>query len=143
MEKINLAQALAENYHRGQFYGTEPYMFHIEEVVRNVERLYEHHPMLDSLIVVAYLHDIVEDTDMTIDKLKSLQVLNSHEISAIVAITKHPRTPYGQYILGLKSDPLARAVKLADALANLTASIARGNVTRVNKYTNVIKELHV
>lgn len=143
MRKIKLARALAEVYHAGQFYGTEPYFFHIEEVVQNVERLHEHHPMLESLIVIAYLHDIVEDTNITIADLKRLKFFSVQELTAIEAITKLPRETYEDYLIRLKSSPLAVAVKLADALANLTASIASGSIKRIDKYTNVIKELHV
>ncbi len=66
---LNRARILAEIKHEGQFYGDEPYMRHVNDVVQEVE------PFLDQfgtdVQVVAYLHDTLEDTDLTYEEISS------------------------------------------------------------------------
>ena len=60
---INKAKAFAEIAHRGQKYGDMPYMYHVESVVDILK------PYGEMAQVIGYLHDVVEDTDVTIDTI--------------------------------------------------------------------------
>lgn len=69
-------------------------------------------------ICVALLHDVVEDTDMTFDDLKR-EGFPKEIITALKCLTHKKGVPYlGTYIEGIKANPLARKVKLADLQHN-------------------------
>lgn len=56
---IKKAKALAEDAHKEQKYGNKPYMYHINQVVQYAQTYG------DEAEVIAYLHDVVEDTSVT------------------------------------------------------------------------------
>jgi (p)ppGpp synthase/HD superfamily hydrolase len=67
--------------------------------------------------IVAVLHDVVEDTDTTLDELRGAGF--STEILEAVRCATHPRgVTYTDYIVRLKANPIARQVKLADLTDN-------------------------
>ena len=67
--------------------------------------------------VVALLHDVVEDTQYTIDDLRAMGF--SEAVCGAVALMTHdPKTPYLDYVAKIKANPIARAVKLADLRHN-------------------------
>ena len=59
--------------------------------------------------IVAYLHDIVEDTDITIDSI--YEEFGEEIGKAVEVITKSGKLDYTKYIEGIKANELARAVK--------------------------------
>lgn len=63
------------------------------------------------------LHDVVEDTDITLDDLKN-KGFPQEVIEAIALMTHDDDTPYFDYIKRIKTTPLATAVKLADLQDN-------------------------
>lgn len=69
--------------------------------------------------IVALLHDVVEDTDITIEELRELG-FDESVLLAIEAVTKRPGEKYADFILRIKSaGPVAVYVKLADIADNL------------------------
>ena len=65
-------------------------------------------------ICAALLHDVVEDTDMTFTDLER-EGFPDEIIAALKCLTHEDGVPYlGAYIEGIKANPLARKVKLAD-----------------------------
>jgi (p)ppGpp synthase/HD superfamily hydrolase len=68
--------------------------------------------------VVALLHDVVEDTDVTYDDLRDAGFTNE-VINAVEAITKRPGEVYADFVLRCKANEIARVVKLADIDDNL------------------------
>lgn len=67
--------------------------------------------------VTALLHDVVEDSDMTLDDLRNAG-FNDRVLTAVSLLTREEGTPYMDYIQALKSNPIARAVKMADLQHN-------------------------
>lgn len=63
--------------------------------------------------VVALLHDVVEDTDYTIDDLEELG-FSKTAIEALTLLTHDEEIPYMEYVSAIKGNEVARAVKLAD-----------------------------
>ena len=61
-QMLEKAKALALQKHEGQGYGGKPYSFHLERVA---EILTEYGFTAPEQLVVGWLHDIVEDTDVT------------------------------------------------------------------------------
>ena len=86
-----------------------PYVFH-------PFHLAEQMPDEDTTIV-ALLHDVVEDSDHTIDDLRSMG-FSENVLSAIELMTHAPDVPYMEYVARIKTNSVARAVKLADLKHN-------------------------
>ncbi len=76
-------------------------------------------------ICVALLHDVVEDTDITLDDLKS-KGFPDEVIKVIALMTHKDSDDYFDYIRALKDNTLARKVKLADLAHN-------SDLTRLNQ----------
>jgi len=75
---------------------------------------------------VALLHDILEDTDVTADELRSL--FGDEITNAVVTLTRPKGMPYMDYIARIAKNPLAKAVKMADLKHNM-------NLGRLNEVT--------
>ena len=67
--------------------------------------------------IVAVLHDVIEDTPMTLEALKELGYSDA-VVEAIDAISKRRTETYWEYIDRVKVNPVARKVKLADLKHN-------------------------
>ena len=102
-----------------------PYIFHpfyVAEALCNV--MPEETP-----VCAALLHDVVEDTDIT---LAELEREFPEEVVRIVALLTHtPGEDYFAYIQRLKKDPTARQIKIMDLHHNMDESRLDGctNVT--------------
>lgn len=94
--------------------------------------------------VVALLHDVIEDTDYTFDDLREIG-FEKDVIDALGLLTHNNDTPYMEYVAKIKTNPIARAVKLADLQHN--SDLSRLNVVdekalkRKEKYAEAIKIL--
>lgn len=94
--------------------------------------------------IVALLHDIVEDTDYTLQDLKALG-FPSNVIDALALMTHDPKVPYMEYVKGISANPLATKVKLADLRHNSDLSrldsVDEKALSRVKKYAAAIELL--
>lgn len=109
---------------------------------------YIQHPLFVASLVegelaktVALLHDVVEDSDWTLEDLRK-EGLPEEVVQAVGILTKKRNENYEEYILRVKQNPLARQVKLADLHHNSDLS-RLANVTdrdrkRVEKYQKAI-----
>ena len=86
-----------------------PYVFHPFHLAEQMEN--------EDAVCVALLHDTVEDTDITFDDLIK-EGFNENVINALKLLTHNDDTPYLEYVLKIKENPLARIVKLADLYHN-------------------------
>ena len=68
--------------------------------------------------MAAVLHDVLEDTPMTVDELRA-ERLPGEVIDAIIVLTRCDGTSYEEYIERVALNPIARAVKAADIADNL------------------------
>lgn len=90
---------------------------------------------------VALLHDVVEDTDITLEDLKD-QGFPREVTDAIALMTHNDAVPYLDYVEKIKDNPITRAVKLADL--NHNSDLTRLDVVdgkaleRVEKYKKAI-----
>lgn len=66
---------------------------------------------------VAVMHDLVEDTDITLDDLKALN-FDEAVIAGLRLVTHVASDSYADYVAKIKSNDLARQVKIADLLDN-------------------------
>ena len=108
------AWRLCEKLHEGQTdKAGEPYWMHPWRVAHIVGgNAYD--------VCVAYLHDVVEDTDATLDELAG--EFPAQVTAALDAITRRDGEVYKEYISRLAEDRIAYRVKVADLLDNLDPS---------------------
>jgi (p)ppGpp synthase/HD superfamily hydrolase len=86
-----------------------PYVFHPFHLAEQMED--------EPTTVAALLHDVVEDSDYTLDDLRKLG-FPEVVLDALALLTHDDDTPYLVYVARLKNNPIARSVKLADLLHN-------------------------
>lgn len=98
----------------------------------------------EDTVIVALLHDVVEDTDYTLEDIRMMG-FPEQVIKALALMTHNQSVPYMEYVAKLKDNPIAKAVKLADLKHN--RDLSRLDVVdekarkRVEKYTTAIKFL--
>jgi (p)ppGpp synthase/HD superfamily hydrolase len=104
------AVALAFSAHDGQRdKAGRPYIDHVLRVMLHVEG--------DDARMTAALHDVLEDSDITVIDLYE-QGCPMEVVSAVVALTRRPGEPLDSYIKRVSLDPLAVTVKRADLADN-------------------------
>lgn len=86
-----------------------PYVYHPYRIAEQMEDEYS--------TCVALLHDVVEDTDITLEDLKD-NGFPQEVLEAVALMTHNDDTPYFDYIKRIKTNPIATAVKLADLQDN-------------------------
>ena len=67
--------------------------------------------------VAALLHDVAEDTDITLEDLRAMG-FSEPVLAALRLLTHDDGAPYLEYVARLRPNPIARAVKLADLKHN-------------------------
>jgi len=138
MSTLEKAIALAAKHHEGQTdKAGKPYIFHVLKVMMDVEKNDE--------MIVAVLHDILEDTSVTIGYLRE-QGFDDKILSSIVSLTKFNYESYDTFINRVCLDPLAARVKLADICHNRDlkrlTEITDEDVERIYKYDKAYAKIY-
>ena len=108
-ELTKKAMVIAYRAHHGQLdHGGIPYIFHPIHLAEQMPDEYT--------TCAALLHDVVEDTDVALDELAA--VFPKEVIDAVALLTHGDDVPYLDYVRTIKSNPIARIVKLADLRHN-------------------------
>lgn len=141
---ITSACSLAQKFHEGQKYGKYDYFhYHIRGVVGLIYDMAEFHSF-DSLftnrcVTIGYLHDILEDTDMTVDSLSTH--FTSDIVSDVKMLTRPDDVEYLKYVGGLDRKAVC-VVKYCDNVFNLTNSLLEvKNTKRIKRYQSSIQIL--
>lgn len=114
---IETAIRIATAAHDGQLdKGGQPYILHAMRVMMNVDATDEK--------IVAVLHDVLEDTDVTPDDLVR-EGIKPRQLAALHAITKREGERYADYLLRVADNQIALRVKIADVEDNM-------DLTRLN-----------
>ena len=129
MPTVEDAISLAVRAHAGQKdrYG-QPYILH---VIRVVARLFDPPAQM-----AAALHDVVEDTAVTLDELR-LMGYSEAVLAAVECVTRRNNETYEQFIERIAPNPLAVRVKLADLEDNM--DLRRGGVLRAEDLERVAR----
>lgn len=90
-----------------------PYVFHPWHVAESMKD--------EVRCTVALLHDVVEDTDITLDNLKE-QGFPNEVIDAVDVLTKKDNVDYTEYIRNIADNEIATDVKIADLMHNMDKS---------------------
>lgn len=112
------AMKIAYDAHRGQEdAGGVPYVLHPVHLAEQMED--------EVSTCVALLHDIVEDTDITLEQLA--QEFPPEVIQAVSLLTHDPQEGYFDYVRKIRENPTAALVKLADLEHNSDESRLAGS----------------
>ena len=105
----NEAMKLAYRAHHGQVDKSGiPYIFHPFHLAEQMEDEYT--------TCVALLHDIVEDTNVTLEELAV--IFPKEVVDAVALLTHKDGEPYPDYVARIRENPIAKVVKLADLRHN-------------------------
>lgn len=108
---ISKALKIAYSAHQGQIdKGGVPYVQHPIRVALNC--------MTDDEKIVALLHDVIEDTNVTVEELQQAG-FSTTIMNAIIALTRIDGEDYMQFIKRLSLNALATSVKIQDLKDNM------------------------
>lgn len=111
MVDIERAIKIAVDAHLGQKdKAGAPYILHPLRVMADVESETEK--------IVAILHDVIEDTPIMLEDLHS-EGFSEEVCASVAAMTKTDGESYDVYLQRVKTNPIARRVKLADLKDNM------------------------
>ena len=131
---LESARLLSQKVHSNQVdkAGIDYFTGHIQTIVSTVNSNKEK--------LVAYLHDAVEDTDITIDRI--YEEFGEEIGKAVEVITKPGKFDYTKYIEQIRANELARVVKIADLKHNMDLSrlkvVVEKDIKRVEKYRKAL-----
>ncbi len=133
MTQLRKAIKLATKAHKGQnrkFGEGEAYITHPEAVADAIEG--------KNAKAVAWLHDVVEDTDITLEDL--YRQFEGHIVDAVACLTKREDEPYMDFVDRAMDNRLARRVKIADIKHNMsTLPEGHGLIDRYQKALAVLE----
>ena len=113
-----------------------PYVFHPFHLAEQMRT--------EETVTVALLHDVVEDTDYTLQDLADMGFPPA-VTEALALLTHDKSVPYMDYVATIKANPIAREVKLADLAHNSDLSrldkVDEKALRRAEKYRRAIELL--
>ena len=124
-EYIQKAIDFAKKAHAGQKRSNgKSYFSHVKSVAKSVDS------NVDDVVAAAYLHDVVEDSEYTLDDLKQAG-FTDFTISIVDALTRRKEETYYDFICRIAYNYYASLVKLADLRDNMKDS---NEGSRLDKY---------
>lgn len=130
------AMKIAYDAHHGQIDKSGvPYVYHPIHLAEQMNTEEE--------CIVALLHDVVEDTNITFEQLE--KEFSENVIQALRLLTHDKAVDYMDYVRKLKGNPIARNVKLADLHHNSDVTrldeMSEKDKLRYTKYMEAIRIL--
>lgn len=131
---IKKAREFAVARHGKQLYGSRPYSVHLDEVAELASEFGQ------EACVIAYLHDVVEDTATTLQEIEN--TFGEFVAECVSIVTDEPgdnrqqrkAATYEKMAKVAGPAELALTVKAADRLANLRNCVTQGNERMLNVY---------
>ncbi len=130
MTQAQIAERIARKAHQGQFRhdGITPYIYHVGAVVQKLEG------QSDNVIATAWLHDVLEDTSLTVTHLQA-QGINEEVCHAVLLLTRTAATGVNEYNERVGENEIARKVKIADIQHNISD---KPTSKQLRKYANAL-----
>ena len=127
------AMIIAYNAHMNQFdKAGVPYIYHPIHLAEQMET--------ETECIVALLHDVVEDTDVTFKDLE--KEFPKDSIEALKLLTHDKKVDYMEYIKAIKKNDIAKKVKIADLIHNSDETrlenITLKDISRKEKYKKAL-----
>lgn len=137
-KQTKAAMDICYSAHKNQLdKGGMPYVFHPYRIAEQMQT--------EDEVTVALLHDVVEDSNITIEDLRSKK-FPLDVILAVSVLTREQGAPYFEYIAKLNKNELARKVKIADLKDNMDLSRldkpTENDKKRVEKYRRALQLLY-
>lgn len=126
-QRLAKAKKLAEDHHKNLYGNGLPYTYHLQRVQDVLGRFGfgPHTELGQILFIAAWLHDIVEDTDITIDQVE--EMFGPQVRSLVWAVTNEPgpnrAERHKKTYPKIRHTPNAIILKLADRIANVEQCI--------------------
>ena len=144
-DKVKRAIEFATQKHKGQKrIGGNDYISHPIAVYEMVKK----QGYGEDFQITALFHDLLEDTNATEEEI--LFYGNQNVLTAVKLLTKEKGYDMQSYISGIKSNPIAFAVKSADRLHNLQSALVAGEefkrkyvLETVDWYLDFSKEIRI
>lgn len=131
---LQAAQALAANAHAEQKYGEGPYTQHLEHVVSVLLRFGVRD---EAMLVAGWLHDTVEDTDVTLEQIELM--FGKTVADLVYRVTnedgKNRKERHEKTYPKIQASEDAITLKLADRIANVEASIEMNDEGKLKMYS--------
>ena len=113
-----------------------PYIYHPIHVAEQMDT--------ENECIIALLHDVVEDTNVTFKQLE--EVFSKEIIDILKLLTREENIEYDEYIKRIKNNSIACKVKIADLTHNLDKTrldfVTEVDVKRNEKYKKALKILY-
>lgn len=85
---------------------------------------------------VAYLHDVLEDTNVTVDELRNMFL--NEILDGVITLTHRKDESYFEYISRVSTSKLAKKVKAADLYITRIKEPTKTDYKRLEKYKKAI-----
>ena len=136
-ELLDIALDIATKAHKGQFdKAGAPYIFHPIRVANRC--------LTDEEKIVALLHDVIEDSNITSSDLLSYGFPRTI-VEAILSVTRNEDESYEDFVKRARLNPIGRQVKIHDLEDNLDitrlAQVTENDIARLNKYISAYRYL--
>ena len=136
-ELTRKAIKLAFKAHEGQLDRAGlPYILHPLHVAEQMKD--------EDTCVIALLHDVIEDTDVTLENLREYG-FTEVQVAGVESMTREDDEDYFEYIRDVKKNPLAVKVKLEDLKHNSDVSrmieVTDRDRQRLDKYKKAMEIL--
>ena len=130
---VEKAMNLAREAHKGaKDKAGAPYINHPERVAGRLKKPEEK--------VVGWLHDTVEDTDVTLARIEA--EFGPETAAAVDAVSHRKGEAWADYLVRVKANPVAKAVKISDLIDNSNLSrfetVTAKEVKRQAKYNRAL-----
>lgn len=137
MSNLDHAISIAAKAHSGQVdKAGQPYILHPLRLMFRFETEVE--------MIVAVMHDVVEDSDFTSVDLKKLG-FSDVVVEAVDCLSKRRNEDYESFILRVSQNSLARKIKIEDIKDNLDLtrlnSVSENDLQRIGKYHHALRVL--
>lgn len=139
------AKNIAMTFHKDQVdKAGMPYFDHLQRVVESIISKYnfeylDYKKKVEAIncTTVAYLHDVLEDTDCTEEYLRE-QGFSDDIIEGIKSVTRNEGESYGDFVKRAAANQYGKIVKMYDLIDNLDIKrlkrLTCEDLDRVNKY---------
>jgi (p)ppGpp synthase/HD superfamily hydrolase len=130
MATLEKAIQIAAQAHAGQKDKSgAPYILHPLRMMLRVES--------ETAMIAAVLHDVVEDSDWTLEQLR-LEGFSEEVLQAVECLTNRDGGSYDDFIARVKTNAIARQVKIADLEDNMNVKrigeMSPKDLARIEKY---------
>lgn len=134
---LEKALVIATKAHEGQKdKAGSPYILHPIRVSNRC--------LTDEEIIVALLHDVIEDTNVSASDLLA-SGFPRNIVEAVLSVTRNEGESYEDFVIRSKQNPIGRQVKLHDLEDNMDITrfnqLTEKDLVRLNKYLKAYRSL--